>query len=91
MDRLFQSVLQPTATTGARLPATVAPAPNPTPGPSPTPLIKDYTASDLLDIGSLVCPPVQAPSAHNLTVVGQYWRDAVCVKCQCPGLGLDCQ
>ncbi len=67
------------------------PAPNPTPGPSPTPLIEDYTASDLLDIGALTCPLQQAPSAHNLTVVGQYWRDAVCVKCQCPGLGLDCQ
>ena len=47
--------------------------------------IKDFTASDLLDIGPVDCPLTAQPAAPLLTVIGQQWAAATCMLCACPG------
>jgi hypothetical protein len=47
--------------------------------------IKDFTASDLLDIGPVDCPLVQQPTTQQLTTIGQAWAAADCPACACPG------
>lgn len=47
--------------------------------------IKDFTASDLLDIGLVDCPLQQQPTVQQLTVIGQTWAAAECDLCPCPG------
>ena len=67
-DRLFQSVLQPTATTGARLPATVAPTATPRGGraaPTATPAARVLNAaySRRLPLVLKGWPPTPTPTA----------------------------
>ncbi len=47
--------------------------------------VKDFTASDLLDIGLVNCPLTQQPTIQQLTVIGQAWAAAQCAACACPG------
>ncbi len=47
--------------------------------------IKDFTTSDLLDIGPVDCPLVQQPATQQLTAIGQAWAAADCPACACPG------
>lgn len=47
--------------------------------------IKDFTASDLLDIGFVACPLTQQPIAQERTAIGQIWAAAICSTCACPG------
>jgi hypothetical protein len=48
-------------------------------------VIKDFTASDLLDIGQIPCPITSQPTTQQRTVIGQAWAAANCAACACPG------
>lgn len=52
---------------------------------NPNGTIKDFTASDLLDIGPVACPITQQPTTRQRTVIGQAWTAAACAACACPG------
>ncbi len=47
--------------------------------------IKDFTASDLLDIGPVACPITTQPLTQQRTMIGQAWAAAACATCACPG------
>jgi len=47
--------------------------------------IKDFTASDLLDIGPLACPITTQPTTPQRTAIGELWATTTCAQCACPG------
>ena len=53
--------------------------------PSTNTIIKDFTASDLLDIGPVACPLTTQPTTQQRTVIGQAWATSTCAACACPG------